>query len=754
MSTKTIYKRIALVAVATLGAGVLSVAPANAAFSALEDEVAILTAIAPSSTTPVAVGSATAVTVPVSVGAPAALTATKGFTVTTAIVSKPAGSTNPTIAASIANASTSVFVASGTTTATKSQIELDGAIFETLANATNGGTLGTAASGGSRIGDLTLTGFDKPGIYTFSVTPNGAATDVAATVTVIAGYSADLVNANKAFPTQGSNITTGWTATAGGQATVRFTGFASDSVYYVTTDNGSIISGTEGDNASIIGAVTNTNGTNLAGGFNFTTGTMTGAAASNYMDVKVTDLDAASTTVTLKTFNASTGASTTFAAATVTWGAAPVISASNSTSIIDTTTASAFSNPAADLAVSVDGTVATTRVATVKVILKDSANTAVASKTLTAVITGPGLIQGKVGTGSANAYTDGSASGSRVATVDTDGLGQGFFAVFADGSGGVGTITISQGTTVISTETVTFSGIATQLKNANLDADKASLNSVYIGVKETGILKVSSADVNGNKVSSSPTGLVVTSDSTTVATVSITGGTGDITVTGVAVGKANITISVGALATATIKLVVPVEITKVTAKTVSMAWDKATYAPGEKMILTVKALDSNGAGVADGARVLFSDTATANVLLGTLPTGTVTLKGGIKEYTYYAPFAAGDITVTAKEGAAVDAVIASTTAAPYTAATITATASVVNAGVDAATDAAAEATDAANAATDAALAAADAADAATAAAEDASAAVAKLSKSVTTALNNLKKQITSLTALVNKLLKR
>jgi hypothetical protein len=71
----------------------------------------------------------------------------------------------------------------------------------------------------------------------------------------------------------------------------------------------------------------------------------------------------------------------------------------------------------------------------------------------------------------------------------------------------------------------------------------------------------------------------------------------------------------------------------------------------------------------------------------------------------------------------------------------------------AAADAAAEATDAANAATDAALAAADAADAATAAAEDASAAVAKLAKSVNTALKALKKQITALTALVNRLLR-
>jgi hypothetical protein len=82
------------------------------------------------------------------------------------------------------------------------------------------------------------------------------------------------------------------------------------------------------------------------------------------------------------------------------------------------------------------------------------------------------------------------------------------------------------------------------------------------------------------------------------------------------------------------------------------------------------------------------------------------------------------------------------------------TVSLSDPGSQAAVDAATEATDAANAATDAALAAADAADAATAAAEDASAAVATLAKSVNTALGNLKKQITALTALVNKLLKK
>ena len=751
MSTKTTFKRISLVAVASLGFGVLSVVPSNAALSALVDEVGIITAFADSSAIPVTVGAATAVVVPVRVGGAAALTAAKGFTVTTAVQYKPTGAASPTIAAAVTGFA-APFVAVATTTINTSQVEASGAVLQTLANATSGGTLAATSAGvGTVIGQVTLTGFDKPGAYTFTVTPDGAATDVAAIVTVYAGYSADLVNVNKAFPYQGAGFTSSWTGTAGGQASVRFVGLASTTKYYITSSSGAIVSVTNSD-ATRNGTIYNTNGTNLANGVYATTGTV---RVTDSFDVSVTDLGAASTTVTVKTFDVTTGAATTFAAALVTWGAAPVLSATNSTSLIDSTTLSTFGLGTVDEVLSVDGTVALTRKATIKVTLKDSALNVSAATILTAVVSGPGLIQGKTGTGSTlNAYTDGSASGSRVATVTTDTLGQGFFAVFSDGSGGVGTITISAGTTVISTETITFSGIATQLKDNNVDADLESVNKVNIGIAETGKLHVGSYDANGNVVSANPTGLVVTSDSTTVATVAITGGTGDITVTGVAAGKTNITISVGALATATIKLVIPVTITKTTAKTVKMTFDKATYAPGELMTLTVSALDSNGSAVADGSRVLFSDTVTANVLLGTLPAGTITLVGGKATYTYYAPFAAGSIVLTGVEGAAVDAVIASTTAAPYTAVKVIASAAVVNAQSDAAAAAAEEATAAANDATDAALSAAEAAEAATAMAQEAVDAVAELSASVTKLISALRAQITTLTNLVVKIQKK
>jgi trimeric autotransporter adhesin len=738
MSTKTTFKRISLVAVAAMSMGVLtSVAPVSAAITA--------------NTVTLSDTSAS-----VAVGSPATFTITDSFTagvideesiITVERTTAPAGATANKTGIVLTAGTPVVSAAAGTSVVTA-------AVTTTAPFVTNTKTVAIG-----QFKSITSVAFtpDVAGVYVLTISQTGdATTDAAAqTFTVYAGYSADLAKPNTAFPIQGSNITTAWTGINAGLATVRITNFpVTARRYYVAVTGGtlnSVVSNglfatASGGSASTFNL---TNGANLTGGVDFFGRSAT--TVSDSVDIQVSSTGA-SATVTVTYYDPTTGAATVYSTATASFAAAPVLSVANSTSFIDSTTASTFGTGAKDEILSVSGTVATTRLATIKVTLKDSALTAMSAKTLSAVVTGPGLVQGKVGTGVLNTYTNGSASGSRVATVDTDALGQGFFAVFSDGSGGVGTITISQGTTVIATETITFAGIATQLKDNNVDAAGDSLNSVFIPKGGTGTLSVGSYDVAGNKVSATPTGLVVTSDATSVATVSISGGTGTITVTGVAAGKANITISVGALATATIKLVIPVEVTLTTAKTVTMSFDKTSYAPGEKMTLTVKATDANGAGVADGARVLFSDTATANVALGTLPTGTVTLAGGIATYTYYAPFAAGDITVTAKEGAAVDAVIASTTAVPYTAATITATASVVNAGVDAATDAASEATDAANAATDAALAAADAADAATAAAEDASAAVAKLAKSVNTALKALKKQITALTKLVNKLL--
>jgi hypothetical protein len=367
---------------------------------------------------------------------------------------------------------------------------------------------------------------------------------------------------------------------------------------------------------------------------------------------------------------------------------------------------------------------------------KTSAGAAPASAVaLTATISGPGSLGIDTAANVASILPTGRAI--------TGTAGQYAIGVFSDGSAGVATVTISSGTTVLATETVTFYGTTTTYVQTS--------SKTNIGVSETGTVTVTAKDAAGN-ASAVGTIYAVSAD-TTKATVSVSGAV--VTVTGVAAGATTVTIcDTAACATPTLSLVVPVTISKVTAASVVLSFDKAEYNPGEKITVTVTALDSTGLGVADGSRNLLSAAGiTSNVALqGATYTASaaVTVVAGKATFTAYAPLIAGPISVMATQGAAVDAVIAGGTAA-----VVTASAVVLSDGVaQAAADAAAEATDAANAATDAANAAAEAADAATAAAQDAADAVAALSTQVSEMINALKKQITALTNLVIKIQKK
>jgi F0F1-type ATP synthase epsilon subunit len=324
------------------------------------------------------------------------------------------------------------------------------------------------------------------------------------------------------------------------------------------------------------------------------------------------------------------------------------------------------------------------------------------------------------------------------------------FYVFADGRSGTGTVTVSVNGVVVKTYSVTFFGA---LASYSVVASKTN-----IGVGETGTLTVTGKDSLGNAATLGTVN--ATSATTTVATVTATDTSGVVTVTGVAPGTSVITLA-NATSSATVTTTLTVTVSKITAKTVALSFDKSEYAAGEKMTVTVTALDSNGAGVADGSRNLFSSAGiTSNVALqGATWTASaaVTVVAGKATFTAYAPLVPGPISIMATQGAALDAVIAGGTAA-----VVTASATVLSDGVaQAAADAAAEATDAANAATDAANAAAEAADAATAAAQDAADAVAALSVQVSEQIaalqaqnEALRKQLVALTNLIIKIQKK
>jgi hypothetical protein len=394
-----------------------------------------------------------------------------------------------------------------------------------------------------------------------------------------------------------------------------------------------------------------------------------------------------------------------------------------------------------------------------------------ANESITAVITGPGTIGG----GPTQA---GAASAGRSLTIMTNGSGVAFINVFGDGTSGTATITLTGVTSgvVFGTKTVLFSSTTIATLTATVvNPVVASSGTSKSSSSTTGPISVVAKDKDGYQIYQ-PT-LYVSSASTSVISDAYTSGacawsSADLVsycaVTPVAAGTANITVGNRASATATSPTTavtsnaVAIRVGSTTAATMKLTTDKASYLPGEKITLTLAILDSTGLAVAGSA----DNTTYANVFAAggittdyAFYTGSDTLTAvavqvkpttSLKTWTLYAPIQSAELTMTAIPGTSFPVAYQTANALG-----LTAKISVGNsAGVDAATDAANEATDAANAATDAALAAADAADAATAAAEDASAAVATLAKSVNTALASLKKQITALTALVNKLLKK
>jgi len=182
----------------------------------------------------------------------------------------------------------------------------------------------------------------------------------------------------------------------------------------------------------------------------------------------------------------------------------------------------------------------------------------------------------------------------------------------------------------------------------------------------------------------------------------------------------------------------------------TISLDKATYNPGEAMVITRTATDASGNVVADGSSapaVIFN-----KAVGGTAPAAGFYVGGKLVTSAtkpgVFAPVASGvfEARITGYNSSA-------TATTPIIATAVIAESS-TELAAQAAADAAAEATDAANAATDAANAAAEAADAATAAAQDAADAVAALSTQVAEMVAALKKQITALTNLVIKIQKK
>ena len=358
--------------------------------------------------------------------------------------------------------------------------------------------------------------------------------------------------------------------------------------------------------------------------------------------------------------------------------------------------------------------------------------------------------------------------------------------VYSNGTVGTATITFAKGATVLATKTMTFTGPAASATVAYGDT--------VVSGTTSGALKAWVKDSVGGTFTgtvylfSSDTGVI--SESATACSYSSTLGYHSCTITaGGAKGKETGTATVVVRNTSTLGAAVSAT-TAATWTSSALSWtvrgtkiqsftatfDKATYGPSEKAILTITAKDRAGNMMADGAisnafdisssKALTTDVASPNTF-----TPHTYAEDGVETRVVYMPSTAGDFTYTMKYGSGSWTALSDATASAAVAVKVSvvdpnaAAIAAAKDASDAATDAALEATDAAYAATDAANIAAEAADAATAAAEAATeaanaakesadaatAAVEELATSVAKLMAALQAQITTLAKVVAKI---
>jgi len=299
-------------------------------------------------------------------------------------------------------------------------------------------------------------------------------------------------------------------------------------------------------------------------------------------------------------------------------------------------------------------------VANIWINAKNASNVAFAKlESVTATITGAGTL-------GANATVASAIAAGRSLLINplTD-----YIAVFPDGNSGTGTITFTGATSgvALGTKTVTFSGI-TLVKFAAPTIAATDSTVINATGANTTTVSVLAQDASSNLVSglAAGTDMYAFSSDTAVATVaystySATTGYA-FTVTGVAVGTTNISFgNASTLAASTIKSTsVSVRVGSATPSNVTVTTDKATYAPGEKITMTVTILDSTAkavTGLNTYANIFSSTGVTANMTLasGTLPVSTVTDYSNTtntKTYTLYAPVTGGKLTFSWTGGTA------------------------------------------------------------------------------------------------------
>jgi trimeric autotransporter adhesin len=584
------------------------------------------------------------------------------------------------------------------------------------------------------------------------------------------GTTTDSWNVSSAYTgtsTFSAGASTAGTQVVGGVATLQFQAVETSTAFTFATSGVGTIS--NASNGAGWGTPYFVGGTTAAT-FPTTTiqSTTTSENSTGNISLSVVSSVAGTQTLTATQLNSS-GVPVASYTATVTWVAATAgVSAQYTTSGMASGAGSVTQGTNATVAYTdAAQSTAASRAASIVVAPHDANNTPLNTEKLTVVISGPGTLA-----------IDNSFSTNATGRALTGAAGAYDIAVFADGTSGVSTVTISDGTTTLATKTITFYGAPAKATvtqnlyivkagavNGQAGNDKALTGTTVSGAAGTGVALSSGTagtgtasftaavvDSNGN-ASAGATVKAVSSNTAVIASAACTEETTDAPGTfqcqvtgasGAASGStATVTFEVYDAATAAYDiLATPITFTIGGAPaTVALSTDASSYSIGAPVTVTLTVKDSagNAAYDADYANLLGGTlSSTLALSQGTLPGAIESVINGVATTKVYSPVIPGTATISGTTGAS----------SANSGAAISATFAVT--GDTSAADNASLATDAANAATDAANAAAASADNATQAASDALAAVQSLTAKVSSLFASLQKQITALTKLLKK----
>ena len=341
MSTKTTFKRIALVAVAALGLGVLtSVAPASAA-------AVTPTAITLGTIPAAAVGTVHAM--PITIAYPVS-TGSDTFTISVRVTAAPTGSGyknfQTTLATGVTTTGTNVKAAITVTKATSNDGIATTAAADTSTSSVDGATVGTLYTSSNTTGAAGKASFlvnvtpDFAGTYSVLVSTNNAAISVAAATLPI--YTSGDAVKTYSFTTGISPTSVTLSAVTGADTTGSGTG--TGRLMKATLNTGAVLATSEtitlttNQTTSLMGVINQTNGTTGGGLATLVLGASNFVAGAAYF--KLADSAAAATTTVITATGSgllSSSVTSTISSTTVLLAAAASITVNNGLSAYDGT---------------------------------------------------------------------------------------------------------------------------------------------------------------------------------------------------------------------------------------------------------------------------------------------------------------------------------------------------------------------------------------------------------------------------------